>query len=235
MKEKKKYQEDIVGIILKYKVFQMISWLFLLMIFAYFFITLIVCFINPENISNLYLSTTFLVFTILLIVLNHFSTLNTIKKNRRYNERIINQLDNLNIFDSNNEKNIFTNNLRTLQMLEYTKDYKYCLIAMGSILEFFLMRYCKLYNVKPDTYIDANNKPFDAKNKKFVNYVQSAIKNNLFGQKNSWYIIQNNLRNFRNYVHISKEVQDEKIDYDWYNSIRPSFFRILENVSKTIF
>lgn len=103
------------------------------------------------------------------------------------------------------------------------------MIAMGSILEFLLKKYCKLNNISPESYTDPLGNTVPANRKSFVNYVQSAIVNNLFGQEKSWHMVQNSLRDFRNYVHINKEIQEEKIDEGWYKSIGIGFKRILSN------
>lgn len=142
---------------------------------------------------------------------------------------VILNLSHLNIFKTKEEKVIFMSNMISLRMFEIVKDYKYTMIAMGSIIEFLLVRYCKNNSIAPEDYTDAMGNKTLAREKKFVNYAQSAIVNNLFGQKNSWNIVQTNLRNFRNYVHIRKEVKEEKIDEGWYITIKPVFERILSN------
>ena len=45
--------------------------------------------------------------------------------------------------------------------------------------------------MRNEVYIDLKGNKI--KGQKFVNYLQVAIKLNLFGQKNSWYITQNKL------------------------------------------
>lgn len=52
------------------------------------------------------------------------------------------------------------------------------MIAMGSILEFLLKKYCKLNNISPEFYTDPLGNTVPASRKSFVNYVQSAIINN---------------------------------------------------------
>lgn len=144
-------------------------------------------------------------------------------------EKGSNRITKLNIFKNDYEKEIFENNLRSLKIFETLNDYKYCMIAMGSILEFLLIRYCKNNNFEPETYTDPFGNITKANKKQFANYVQAVILNDILGQRNSWYIVQNNLRNFRNYVHLNKEVKEERIDENWYNTIKPVFERILES------
>ena len=103
------------------------------------------------------------------------------------------------------------------------------MIEMGAIIEFLLKKYCKKNNLKPEDYTGISGNTIKAKSKQFVNYVQAAIKGDFFGQRNSWHIVQNNLRNFRNYMHISKEIKEEKIDKDWYITIKPVFYRLVKN------
>lgn len=142
-------------------------------------------------------------------------------------ENYINEIGKIKILNNEKEKEILKNNLISLRIFEHLTDYKYTLIAMGSILEFLLIRYCNLYNINPESYTDSLGNQTLANKKKLVNYLQSAIKKNLFNRRGSWYIIQNNLRNFRNYVHIIKEIKDEQIDKEWYKTIKPHFERIL--------
>ena len=156
-----------------------------------------------------------------------------ISKNVKHHDKdiqqIINDLSNLQIFNNDGEKEIFRANMVSLKKLEMIKDYKYVMIAIGSILEFLLKKYCKLNNISPESYTDPLGNTVPANKKYFVSYVQSAIVNNLFGQEKSWHMVQNSLRNFRNYVHINREIKEEKIDEGWYKSINYGFKRILSN------
>ena len=151
------------------------------------------------------------------------------KKELPYIDRITKRLMVSNILRNEREESIIRYDLMTLKPLELTNNYKFPLIAMGSILEFILIRYCKMNGIKPEIYIDLKGNTI--KGQKFVNYLQVAIKLNLFGQKNSWYIAQNNLREFRNYVHLENEMIKEPIDYNWVSSIKSAFYRILENIN----
>lgn len=108
------------------------------------------------------------------------------------------------------EMNIFINNIKALISFEEMGNFKFCMIQMGSILEFLLRNYCEAKGIKP-------------KHKKFINYVESAIINNIFGQKKRWELIQQYLRDFRNYIHIQKEIKSDIVDKHWYNTIKPNF------------
>ena len=114
------------------------------------------------------------------------------------------------------EEQIFLKNIKALLRFEYEHNYKFSMILMGAIIEFLLIRYCENHNIKPE--------PFnDQKSKGFANYVEAAIKNDLFGEKMSWKLVQSHLREFRNYIHIQKEVNSIEIDEKWYETIKPHF------------
>ncbi len=100
------------------------------------------------------------------------------------------------------------------------------MVLMGAILEFLLVRYCKNNNIPPEPY---NNR----KGETFANYIESAIKNDIFGEKKRWEIVQSHLRDFRNYIHILKEIQSTEIDEKWYETIKP-VFEVLYNKFKSI-
>lgn len=133
---------------------------------------------------------------------------------------------------SDKEKKIFLDNLTSLIDFEFFSNYKYSLIAMGSIIEFLLERYCKAKVITSEDYTAPNGSVIPATKKNFVNYVQSAIVNDIFGQKKRWDIVQNYLRDFRNYVHIKKEVNSENIDKSWYDTIRPVFSTLYEHFKR---
>lgn len=99
------------------------------------------------------------------------------------------------------------------------------MIAMGSILEFLLERYCKRKEIKPELYNDK-------KGETFSNYIEAAIKNEIFGDKKYWELVQTHIRDFRNYIHIQKEVKSSKLDFNWYKIIKPVFDYLLKNFQK---
>ena len=143
---------------------------------------------------------------------------------------VIERLTELEIFHNNNEKIVFKKNFESLHIFKLTQNYKYCMIAMGSMIEFLLVRYCKDHSINPDPIIRDDRKTQSGSN--FSNYIQAAINHDLFGQKKSWNIVQNSLRSFRNYVHISKEINEEEIDLGWYIAIVPIFTKLLLNVGR---
>jgi len=153
--------------------------------------------------------------------------LKLLKKDFKQVDLVIADIEKHDIFNNDEEKEIFKINMNSLEFFEFIREYKYCMVAMGSIIEFLVKRYCKLNGIKPEPYTDPFGKIVPANKKDFVNYTQSAIINNILGQRNSWFIVQNNLRNFRNYVHIEKEINEEKIDAKWYEIIRPAYEKIL--------
>lgn len=146
-------------------------------------------------------------------------------------KKIILNLDGLGLFNDNREKQIILENLLSLRKFELIRDYKYVMVSMGAIVEFILVRFCKKFHFLPKDYIDSKGKihPF-GKKPKFVNYVQSAIDNNILGLSSSWRLIRDYLRNFRNYVHIEKETKEEIIDEDWYKTMKAVFKRIILNI-----
>ncbi len=155
---------------------------------------------------------------------------NLLKDEFKQVELIISEIEKHQIFKNEDEKEIFKRNMNSLQIFESISDYKYCMVAMGSIIEFLIERYCKLNSLSPEPYnIPSTGGILPANRKKFANYVQTAIKNNILGQKNSWFIIQHNLRNFRNYVHIDKEVNEENIDAKWFEIIKSAFDKIINS------
>jgi len=108
-----------------------------------------------------------------------------------------------------NEKEIFINNIRDLLKFEYEHRFKFCMVMMGSILEFLL-----------DRYYEINHTP---KKSKFYANIDTAIQKDIFGEKKRWEIVQSHLRDFRNYIHINKEIKSTKIDESWYNIIKLVF------------
>lgn len=126
------------------------------------------------------------------------------------------------------EKRIIQKNLISLRNFDKSRDFKFSIITMGSILEFFLARYCETKGIKP-----TNNQGeiIKIKNARFVNYVETAIHNDIFSEKDRWKIVQDYLRDFRNYIHIDKEITSKEIDEDWYKTMVPVFFALLENFS----
>lgn len=109
------------------------------------------------------------------------------------------------------EKAGLRKNLISLRNFDKLLDYKYSIIVMGSIIEFLLTRYCAINGIEP-----INDKGEVVKNKsaRFVNYVEAAIKNDIFSEKDRWKLIQDYLRDFRNYIHINKEINSKEIDED---------------------
>ena len=107
------------------------------------------------------------------------------------------------------EKEIFINNIRDLLKFEYEHRFKFSMVMMGSILEFLLYR-----------YLEINNTP---KKKEFSANINTAIQKDIFGEKMRWKIVQSHLRDFRNCIHINKEMKSTIIDESWYNTIKPVF------------
>ena len=140
-------------------------------------------------------------------------------------------LEKLRLFKDDTEKEKFKYNLYSLTKFEHLNDCKYTLVAMGSILEFLILRYSINNNIPPEDYInpsDANNTT-QANKGHFVNYLQAMIQNNIFNKRRDWLLIQDHLRDFRNQVHIDKELKDNDILEQWYDVIRPSFYRLRES------
>ena len=180
-------------------------------------------------------------FLFFLVVLGVFSAtlIPVIRLNKKGNrivylrrsiiEAIIENVSDMDLFKNEKEKTILEENLKSLYLFQEIHEYKYSMIAMGSKLEFLLKRFCKKNKIDPEPYHLPNGGTIPGSKKQLCNYIQSAIKHDILGQKNSWYLIQNNLRNFRNYVHISKEIKEEEIDHDWFIATKGVFDRIIRN------
>ena len=109
----------------------------------------------------------------------------------------------------NNEKHLFTQNIDLLLKFEYERNYKFCMVMMGAIIEFLLKRLC----IKKDIQEDKN----------FAFYLNAAIKDDVFQERMRWKLVQTHLRDFRNYIHIHKEMESTVIDENWYNTMKPVF------------
>lgn len=113
------------------------------------------------------------------------------------------------------EIEIFKSNLISFYYFDFIHNYKYSIIAMGSIIEFLLFR----------SYSELEENPNKKSN--FHQLCEWAIEENFINQKKRWQIIQSHLRDFRNYVHIDKEVKSDDLDFEWYQTIKPVFEKIL--------
>ena len=134
-------------------------------------------------------------------------------------------------FMNEREKRIYKSNMKNFLKFNKGKNYKFCMIQMGSILEFLLERYCDKKGYVP---LDNSLNPLSSKtNPRFYHYLQSAIHNNIFDMKKRWEEIQTKLRPFRNYIHIKKELQEDEIDGGWYKSIKPHFDELLKTFKET--
>ncbi len=133
-------------------------------------------------------------------------------------------------FKNNKECMILRNNFLSLVEFEKNENYKYCMVAMGAIIEFLLIRYCNKKNIAP---LDNKGNTVKKKNSNFWNYVQVAIMHNIFNEKRRWELIQSHLRDFRNYIHIEKEIKSTLIDESWFNTMKPVFNSILEKFKTT--
>ena len=114
-----------------------------------------------------------------------------------------------NYLKDDNEKEIFINNIRDLLKFEYEHRFKFCMVMMGSILEFLLNRYFEINNIP--------------KKRKFSANIYTAIQKDIFREKMRWKLVQSHLRDFRNCIHINKEMKSTLIDESWYNTIKPVF------------
>ncbi len=143
------------------------------------------------------------------------------KQNLKKLSSDISQLKSNKLLRNDEESRIFFNNVQNLYEFKHNLNYKYSIIAMGSIIEFLLIRYCKNNQIAPEAY----NRQ---KGSSFSNYLETSIKKNLFNEKKRWEIVQKYLRDFRNYIHINKEIKSIKIDYGWYKTLVPVFERLYE-------
>lgn len=203
--------------------------IFLFLLLPAIYLPIINIYVANEFVTFLIITFGFSLVSIIVLIISNKQSNRAVFRKVSIIEAIIVNLTNMNLFENDIEKTILENNLKSLYIFQKIHDYKYCMVVMGSIIEFLLIRYCNKNSISPEPYTPSNGNVIPATKKQFCNYIQSAIKYNILGQKNSWYLIQNNLRNFRNYVHISKEIQEEEIDYDWYISTKGVFDRIIRN------
>ena len=76
--------------------------------------------------------------------------------------------------------------------------------------------------------VDNNGIIVKDKDAKFYHYIETLINNDTLNQKKSWIYVQNHIRDFRNYIHIIKEMNEEKIDKTWYNNAKLIYKKILK-------
>ncbi|GAH77333.1 unnamed protein product, partial [marine sediment metagenome] len=107
------------------------------------------------------------------------------------------------------ERETFTQNIDILLKFEYERNYKFCIIMMGSILEFLLIRFCEKENIH--------------KGNNFNSYINKAIEKDIFQEEMRWKLVQTHIRDFRNYIHIQKEMESTEIDENWYNTVKQVF------------
>ena len=50
-----------------------------------------------------------------------------------------------------------------------------------------------------------------------------------------WNLVQTHLRDFRNYVHILKEIKSTEIDQKWYETMKPTYDALFNQFKKTKF
>ncbi|GAH79751.1 unnamed protein product, partial [marine sediment metagenome] len=94
---------------------------------------------------------------------------NLLKDEFKRVDKIITDIEKRNIFNNNEEKEIFKRNMNSLQFFESIGDYKYCMVAMGSIVEFLIEKYCKLNGISPEPYTNPiSGEILPAKSKKFA-------------------------------------------------------------------
>jgi len=156
---------------------------------------------------------------------NTNSLLSTNNFENRLKEILNNSLDSY--LRNKKERNTLQNMCFSLLITEIFQSYNISLILMGSIIEFLLERYCKSKNIPPEPFNGSHGN-------RFANYIESAIKNNIFEEKRRWEIVQSHLRDFRNYIHISKAVKSEEIDKKWYETIKPIYEALINKFSSNV-
>lgn len=78
-------------------------------------------------------------------VFDHRQIMQQIKKNSKI-------LKEKRFLSNEKEMEIFEENLLSLRIIEHSNDLKYCMIAMGSILEFLLIKYCMIKKLRCEDY-----------------------------------------------------------------------------------
>ncbi len=76
--------------------------------------------------------------------------LNVLKQDFKQVGLITADIEKQNIFNKDKEIEIFKKNMNSLQYFESIGDFKYCMVAMGSIIEFLLKKYCILKSINPE-------------------------------------------------------------------------------------
>ena len=67
----------------------------------------------------------------------------------------------------------------------------------------------------------------------FAFYIHKAIEKDFFQEEMSWKLVQTHLRDFRNHIHIQKEIESKKIDENWY-IIMKQVFEVLYSKFKSL-
>ncbi len=119
------------------------------------------------------------------------------------------------------EFKILYNSMNSSIEFDKINNYKYSIIAMGSVLEILIQKYCIKNGISPEPF---NGRRGNA----FANFLEAAIKNNIFGESKRWQIVQDCLRDFRNYVHIGKEIKSVEIDHNWHKTMKLIYNALIE-------
>lgn len=119
------------------------------------------------------------------------------------------------------EFKVLYNNMNSSIEFDKINNYKYSIIAMGSVLEILIQKYCIKNGISPEPF---NGRRGNA----FANFLEAAIKNNIFGESKRWQIVQDCFRAFRNYVDIGKEIKSVEIDHNWHKTMKLIYNALIE-------
>lgn len=149
------------------------------------------------------------------------------KKRVSYQINEINKISNILVHQTNKniillskeEEKKFRLNLEYLFLFHHMQNIKYSLIAMGSLVEFLLR---KRYEKKPEIS--------EGCLRKFKCLLELVIEENPFGKKESWKIINDRLREYRNYIHINAELEGDLISQEDYDQLRHVSFEVISEL-----
>jgi hypothetical protein len=120
---------------------------------------------------------------------------------------------------------------QTLSFFKQKKLWKYCVIVAGSIIESLLAYYVEQHTSCGIDLIKPNSKRKEEKS--FNELLTEAEDKNLFDIKRDWRFIKDHIKDFRNYIHLRKEIKEGySVDESIYLGIEPILHKVIETFSK---
>ncbi len=120
---------------------------------------------------------------------------------------------------------------RTLMHFKQANQWKYCVITAGSIIECLLIYFVELHSGCGIDLVNPNSRKGEEKS--FNELLIEAENKNLFDVKRDWRFIRDHIRDFRNYVHLRKEVKEGySVDESIYVGIESVLMKMINVFSK---